>query len=128
NENITITGNSFNLQPGEKIIVTGQWKENRKYGTQLEINSLEILTPNTVEGIKKFLGSGLIKGIGPVTAKKIVENFGLNSLNILDSDPEKLLEIDGLASKKLQLIKKEWKKQKYIREIMIFMQSYGVSN
>jgi exodeoxyribonuclease V alpha subunit len=128
NEIVTLTGNSFNLQEGEKVSVTGKWKENKKYGQQLGIEIVELLLPNTAGGIEKYIGSGLIKGIGPVTAKKIVEKFGLDSLNVLDNDPDKLLLIDGLASKKVNVIKKEWKKQKYIRDMMIFMQSYGISN
>jgi exodeoxyribonuclease V alpha subunit len=125
---ITATGYSLNLSPGENIIVKGVWKENKKYGPQLEIENLETLMPESPEGIEKYLGSGLIKGIGPVTAKKIVANFGLDSLTVLDHEPDKLGEIEGLGLKKIQVIKNEWQKQKYVREIMIIMQSHGISN
>ncbi len=128
NNTVTLVGNSFNLNQGEKVIVTGKWKENKKYGLQLEIENLDVFLPTTKEGIEKFLGSGLIKGIGPITAKKIVEKFGLKSLDIIDKTPDRLTEIEGLAAKKLEIIKNEWAKQQYIREIIIFMQSCGISN
>jgi len=127
-ELITIVGNMIEVQPGERISITGKWVENKKYGMQLEIESFEVIIPTTTDGIEKYLGSGLIKGIGPVMAGRIVSEFGIDTLKILDSEPERLLNVDGFATKRLELIKKEWKKQKYIREIMIFMHSYGISN
>ncbi len=125
---ITVIGNSFDLQQGERVIITGKFKEDLKYGRQLEIESTEIVLPTTKLGIEKFLGSGLIKGIGPITAKKITEKFGLKTLEILDKEPEKLFEIEGLAQKKIETIKNEWVNHKFIREIIIFMQSFGISS
>ncbi|MBM3712188.1 MAG: ATP-dependent RecD-like DNA helicase [Actinobacteria bacterium] len=127
-ELITIVGHMIEIQPGERISITGKWVENKKYGLQLEIASFEVIIPTTTDGIEKYLGSGLIKGIGPVTAGRIVSEFGIDTLKILDSEPERLLNVGGFARKRLELIKKEWKKQQYIREIMIFMHSYGISN
>lgn len=127
-EMLTIVGQSIDAQPGERLEVKGRWVFNKKYGNQFEIESIEVLVPATVEGIEKYLGSGLIKGIGPAMAKKIVLKFKLDTLKILDESPEKLVKIEGFGSKRIELIKNEWQKQKDIRNVMIFMQSYGISN
>lgn len=127
-EMLTIVGQSINAQPGERLEVKGRWVFNKKYGNQFEIESIEVLVPATVEGIEKYLGSGLIKGIGPATAKKIVTKFKLDTLKVLDESPQKLLKIEGFGSKRIELIKNEWQKQKDLRNVMIFMQSYGISN
>jgi exodeoxyribonuclease V alpha subunit len=128
NRTITIVGNALEVQPGEALTVYGKWVTNSKYGKQFEIESIEVLAPVTEAGIEKYLGSGLIKGIGPVMAKRVVAKFRLETLKILDTDTERLSEIDGFAEKRIELVKNEWKKQKYVREIMIFMQNYGISN
>ena len=127
-ELITIVGYMLEIQPGERISITGRWIMNKKYGKQFEIVNLEVLVPTTSVGIEKYLGSGLIKGIGPVMARRIVSKFGLDTLKILNEEPERLSEIEGFADKRIELIKKEWTKQKDIREIMIFMHSYDISN
>ena len=127
-EMLTIVGQSIDTQPGERLEVKGRWVFNKKYGNQFEIESIEVLVPATVEGIEKYLGSGLIKGIGPAMAKKIVLKFKLDTLKILDESPGKLVKIEGFGLKRIQLIKNEWQKQKDIRNVMIFMQSYGISN
>jgi exodeoxyribonuclease V alpha subunit len=128
NRTITIVGHALEIQPGEALTVFGKWVTNSKYGRQFEIESIEILAPATEAGIEKYLGSGLIKGIGPVMAKRVVAKFRLETLKILDTDTERLCEIDGFGEKRIELIRNEWKKQKYVREIMIFMQNYGISN
>ncbi|MBM3705631.1 MAG: ATP-dependent RecD-like DNA helicase, partial [Actinobacteria bacterium] len=125
---VTIIGNAIEIQPGERIIASGKWVENKKYGKQFEIEGIETLVPVSIEGIEKYLGSGLIKGIGPVMAARIAGKFGIETLKILDSSPEKLSEVDGFAAKRIELVVNEWRKQKYIREIMIFMQSCNISN
>jgi len=127
-EMVTIVGKFIDAQPGERLEVNGRWVFNKKYGNQFEIGSIEVLIPSTIEGIEKYLGSGLIKGIGPAMAKKIVLKFKLDTLKILDENPEKLLKIEGFGLKRIKLIKNEWQKQKDIRNVMIFMQSYGISN
>jgi len=108
--------------------VTGKWILNRNYGQQFEIESIKTAEPATAVGIKNYLGSGLIKGIGPVMANRIVSHFKLDTLKILDEEPERLNEIDGIGKKRINLIFKSWKKHKNIREVMIFLQSYGISN
>ena len=125
---ITAVGYALEIQPGERICINGQWVINKKYGRQFEIKDIDILVPSSLEGLKKYLGSGLIKGIGPVIAKRIVDRFKMDTLEILESDPDRLLEVEGLAKKRIKLIKYEWDKQKSVREIMIFMQSYGITN
>jgi exodeoxyribonuclease V alpha subunit len=128
NELVTIVVHSPELQTGEKIEITGKWVINKKYGKQFEVENIEYLIPTTMEGIEKYLGSGLIKGIGPAMSKKIVSKFKFETLKVLDNNPEKLSEIESFGEKRVDLIKKEWKKHKDVRDIMIFMQSYGISN
>ena len=128
NELVTIVVHSPELQTGEKIEITGKWVTNKKYGKQFEVENIEYLIPTTIEGIEKYLGSGLIKGIGPAMSKKIVSKFKFETLKVLDNNPEKLSEIESFGEKRVELIKKEWKKHKDMRDIMIFMQSYGISN
>lgn len=128
NSLVTIVGNAFELQCGEKLEVTGKWILNRNYGQQFEIESIKTTEPATAVGIENYLGSGLIKGIGPVMANRIVSYFKLDTLKILDEEPKRLNEIDGIGKKRINLISKSWKKHKNIREVMIFLQSYGISN
>ena len=128
NNLVTIVGNAFELQCGEKLEVTGKWILNKNYGQQFEIESIKTTEPATAVGIENYLGSGLIKGIGPVMANRIVSHFKLDTLKILDEEPKRLNEIDGIGKKRINLISKSWKKHKNIREVMIFLQSYGISN
>lgn len=128
NNLVTIVGNAFELQCGEKLEVTGKWILNRNYGQQFEIESIKTTEPATAVGIENYLGSGLIKGIGPVMANRIVSHFKLDTLKILDEEPKRLNEIEGIGKKRINLISKSWKKHKNIREVMIFLQSYGISN
>jgi exodeoxyribonuclease V alpha subunit len=115
------------VKPGETVRVQGEWKNHLVHGRQFEVKQCKAERPADIVGIKKYLGSGLIKGIGPVNAGRIVEKFGIETLNILDKTPEKLLSIPGLGKKKLDEIVKCWSEQRSIRDVMIFLQSYGVS-
>jgi exodeoxyribonuclease V alpha subunit len=124
----TIVGNAFELQCGEDLEVTGRWVVNKNYGQQFEIESVKTAVPSTVKGIENYLGSGLIKGIGPVMAKKIVSHFKLDTLRVLDQEPKRLKEIEGIGRKRINLILKSWNKHKNVREVMIFLQSYGISS
>ena len=128
NQTITVVGHALEVQPGEALTVYGKWVFNNKYGKQFEIESIEVMEPATESGIEKYLGSGLIKGIGPAMAKRVVAKFKLETLKILDTVPERLSEIEGFGEKRIELVRNEWKKQKYVREIMIFMQDSGISN
>ena len=125
---VTIIGKAVELQVGEKLDVSGRWVENKDYGQQFEIESIKISIPVTSDGIENYLGSGLIKGIGPVMAKKIVSHFKLDTLKVLDREPERLNEIEGVGEKRIDLITRSWDRHKNVREVMIFLQSHGIGN
>ncbi|HEY4695343.1 MAG TPA: ATP-dependent RecD-like DNA helicase [Candidatus Hydromicrobium sp.] len=128
NNLVTIVGNAFELQCGEKLEITGRWVINKNYGQQFEIGNIKTTEPATVTGIKNYLSSGFIKGIGPVMANRIVSHFKLETLRILDEEPKRLNEIEGIGRKRIDLILKYWKMHKNIREVMIFLQSHGISS
>lgn len=113
--------------PGETVRCTGHWKNHLIHGRQFCLTECRIEAPADVIGIKKYLGSGLIKGIGTTYASRIVQKFGADTLNIIDQSPEKLLEIEGLGPKRLEKITTCWSDQKSIRDVMVFLQSHGVS-
>ena len=124
---VTVVGNMPSVSVGETLAIYGHWKSHSKYGDQFSIQSYETLMPATVEGIKKYLGSGLIKGVGPVTAQRIVRTFGLSTLDVIEGDPEKLLEVGGIGRKRVDMIVGAWADQKEIKNVMIFLQQHGVS-
>lgn len=124
---ITIVGLLPEIIPGVTIKCLGTWKQHLLHGNQFDVQKYSIEAPADLIGIKKYLGSGLIRGIGPVYAEKIVEFFGLDTLDIIDRTPEALLKIKGLGKKKLALITHCWKDQKSIRDVMVFLQGHGVS-
>lgn len=123
----TIVGHLPGIREGESISCRGIWKYHSQYGKQFEIKEYKVEPPTNLVGVQKYLESGLIKGIGPVYAEKIVEKFQEQTLVILDSEPEKLSLIPGIGEKKIEMIKECWQQQKSIREVMIFLQSHGVS-
>jgi exodeoxyribonuclease V alpha subunit len=123
---VTIIGNIVNPTPGEIISMKGEWGNHPIYGEQFKIAYCESAVPATVHGIEKYLGSGLVKGIGPVMAKRIVRRFKEETLNVIELDIERLAAIDGIGVKRIAMIKKAWEDQKEIRSIMIFLQSHGV--
>ena len=124
----TIVGNIMNPAPGEILILTGYWIDHPRFGRQFKVEDHRIKAPATLEGIKKYLGSGLIKGIGPVMAKRIVDEFGENTLSIIDDNISRLSKVEGLGSKRVQMIETAWKEQREIRDVMIFLQSHGVGS
>jgi exodeoxyribonuclease V alpha subunit len=128
NKLVTVVGNAFEINCGESLEITGKWVLNKNYGQQFEIEDVKTIEPATIAGIKNYLGSGMIKGIGPVIAEKIVSHFKLETLKVLDSKPERLKEIDGIGKKRIGMIKKSWKEHRDIRDVMIFLQSMGVGN
>ena len=123
---VTVVGNLMAPTPGEMIRMNGEWTNHPKYGEQFRIVHYATVVPATVYGIQKYLGSGLIKGIGPVMARRIVQKFGKETLDIIENDVERLSEVDGIGKKRIAMIKKAWDEQKEIRAIMIFLQSHGV--
>jgi len=126
-ELITIVGKFPPVNPGEDAILKGKWIYDKKYGEQFLVETLLPVTPSTLTGIEKYLGSGLIKGIGPVMAKRLVEKFGLKTLDIIENKPEMLSKVEGIGPQRIEMIKKAWEAQKEIKEIMIFLQSYMIS-
>lgn len=124
---ITIVGSFANLQAGQTLKLSGFWREHPKYGAQFQVTQYQETKPATITGIEKYLGSGLIKGVGPVTAKRIVAHFGLETLDIIETQIERLIEVPGIAKKRVKLIQTAWSTQKVIKEVMVFLQGHGVS-
>ncbi len=125
-ELVTITGAMPSLQCGETILVKGEWTKHSNYGRQIKVASFETRLPSDVYGLEKFLGSGLIEGIGKVYAKKIVEKFGAQTLEIIDTESAKLLEIRGIGAERVKRIRKSWAEQKQLRDVVIAMRAYGI--
>ncbi|WP_414573890.1 ATP-dependent RecD-like DNA helicase [Nostoc sp. CCY 9925] len=123
----TIVGSFANIQPGQTLQLTGFWKDHPQYGPQFQVTKYHETKPATLTGIEKYLGSGLIKGVGPITAKRIVAHFGLETLDIIENQIDRLIEVQGIAKKRIKLIKNAWSTQKAIKEVMVFLQSHGVS-
>jgi len=125
---VTVVGNLIDPIPGEVMELEGRWKVHPKFGEQFEVHTYRTTAPSTVAGIKKYLGSGLIKGIGPVMAERIVDRFGKQTLDIIEQEPGRLAEIDGIGKKRVAMIKTAWDEQKEIRDVMLFLQSHNVSS
>ena len=123
----TVVGHLPDVNAGERLKLAGRWISHAQYGRQFKVERCERFLPATVEGLKRYLGSGLIKGIGPVTAERIVRRFKLDTLHILDEDPQRLRQVLGVGPKRADLIARAWEAQKAIKEVMLFLQSHGVS-
>jgi exodeoxyribonuclease V alpha subunit len=123
----TIVGNFANIQAGQTLQLQGTWKEHLQYGQQFQVIKYSETKPATLTGIEKYLGSGLIKGVGPVTAKRIVAHFALETLDIIEQDSDRLIEVPGIGKKRVKMIQRAWIEQKAIKEVMLFLQSHGVS-
>ena len=126
-EQVTVVGVIPGVNPGETICVYGEWFVHPRYGPQFRVEAFERVYPTTLLGIQRYLGSGVLKGIGPVLAEKIVSTFKDETLAVLDNEPERLQEISGIGRKKYERIKKAWIEQKAVQKLMIFLQSQGVS-
>ena len=124
---ITAVGNMADTHVGSVLTLQGQWKVDSKYGRQFSIESYEETLPATVYGIEKNLGSGLIKGIGPKYAKRIVQTFGADTLTIIEEEPDRLIDVPGIGGRRVEQIKKAWLDQKEIKNIMLFLQGHDVS-
>jgi exodeoxyribonuclease V alpha subunit len=124
----TIVGNLAGIHPGESLKLTGKWVVNKKFGEQFLVEKFEVVSPATILGIRKYLGSGLIRGIGPVMADRIVDRFGLETLEIIEKYPGKLSDVEGIGPKRISMINQAWEEHREVKEIMIFLQSYGVSS
>ena len=115
------------IAPGEKLRLTGEWVEHPIYGKQIKVSGCEIEKPTTLSGIEKYLSSGMIRGIGPATAKVLIKAFGEETLDVLYSDPERLLDVPGIGPKRAKMIMESYAEQAQQREAMVFLQSYGVT-
>lgn len=124
---VTIVGKFAGLVPGVTLELSGIWKVHPSYGKQFEVREYRTAVPSTIYGIKKYLGSGLIKGIGPVMAERIVDRFGKDALDVIENDPERLYEVGGVGQKRVEMIRGAWADQKEIRDVMLFLQSHEVS-
>jgi len=126
-ELVTVVGNLPEVTPGEHLRLTGAWINHADYGRQFKAETCEQVLPATVDGIRRYLGSGLIKGVGPRTAEKIVNEFGADTLHVIDHEPHRLREVPDIGPKRYGLILEAWDAQKHIKEVMVFLQSHGVS-
>lgn len=124
---ITVVGVMPEVHVGAVLLLSGEWKMDPKYGRQFSIDSFEETLPATVLGIEKYLGSGLVKGIGPIFARKIVQTFGEDTLQVIEDEPGKLIRVPGIGKLRVERIKKSWQEQKEIKNIMLFLQSHSVS-
>lgn len=122
-----IVGAMPSIQEGEVIVCDGFWKNDKNFGWQFQVTNYEVELPSTVAGIKKYLGSGMIKGIGGVFAERIVGYFGKDTLKVIDETPDDLLVVSGIGTKRVTTIKAHWKDQRAIREVMMFLQSQQIS-
>ena len=123
---VTVLGSAADVHAGETIQASGRWEQHREHGQQFWALFLQIVPPSSIEGIKRYLGSGMIKGIGPHFAAKLVAAFGEHVFDVIEQTPQRLLEVDGVGKTRLARITKGWSEQKAIREIMVFLQSHGV--
>jgi len=124
---ITVVGNLLAVSPGEHLLLHGCWTHHPKFGRQFKIQNYQTLVPATVVGICKYLGSGLIRGIGPVMAERITTHFGLDTLQIIDVEPLRLQEVEGIGPVRGERIQLAWQEQKEIRQVMLFLKSHDVS-
>ncbi len=124
---VTVVGNLMGASVGESLLIDGIWTNHPQHGRQFEIKRFSLQLPATIEGLKKYLGSGLIKGIGPVTAERIVKHFKLDTLDVIENDIARLNQVDGVGPKRIEIITRGWQEQKQIKEVMLFLQSHGVS-
>lgn len=126
-ELVTLVGNLLEVPAGSVLLCEGDWKVDKRYGSQFVAQTWEEVMPATLYGIEKYLGSGLVKGIGPKFAQLIVNRFGLDTIEIIETDIKRLYEVPGIGQKRVEKIAESWEKQKDIKNVMLFLQGYGVS-
>jgi exodeoxyribonuclease V alpha subunit len=124
---LTVVGALLGAQPGESLRLRGRWASHPQYGRQFQVEAYDTVLPATIQGIRRYLGSGLIKGIGPKMAERIVEHFGQATLEVIEQAPGRLVEVPGLGPKRTGMITAAWEEQKAIKEVMVFLQGVGVS-
>jgi exodeoxyribonuclease V alpha subunit len=124
---VTVVGPLLGAQAGEHLHMEGRWRNHPLYGRQFEVRSYRAVLPATVQGIRRYLGSGLIRGIGPKMAERIVDRFGVDTLRVLEEDPGRLRSVPGLGPTRTAMIEQAWEEQKAIKDVMVFLQGVGVS-
>ena len=124
---VTLVGNLLEVPVGSVLMCEGEWKVDKRYGNQFVAQTWEEVMPATLYGIEKYLGSGLVKGIGPKYAQLIVSKFGLDTIEVIETDIQRLYEVPGIGKKRVEKIQESWEKQKDIKNVMLFLQGYGVS-
>src|SRR6266508_1552896 len=124
---LTVVGPLLGAQPGESLRLRGRWRSHPQYGRQFEAEAYQTVLPDTIQGIRRYLGSGLIKGIGPKMAERIVDHFGQDTLQVIEEEPGRLVEVPGLGPKRTVMITAAWEEQQAIKEVMVFLQGVGVS-
>ncbi|MCX6549764.1 MAG: ATP-dependent RecD-like DNA helicase, partial [Acidobacteria bacterium] len=122
----TVVGHAASISAGEEIRAVGEWANDLVHGVQFRATSIHSAPPTSVDGIERYLGSGLIRGIGPVFARKLVESFGAQVFEVIDSQPARLRDVDGIGPGRAAQIVDAWSGQKVIREIMVFLYANGV--
>lgn len=126
-ELVTVVGNLVSVNPGESLLLQGTWVDSHRYGRQFKIERYETILPANIVGLRKYLGSGLIKGIGPKMAARIVNKFGMDTMDVIEHAPEKLARIPGIGKKRVKMIQQAWAAQREIKNVMLFLQSHDVS-
>jgi exodeoxyribonuclease V alpha subunit len=124
---LTVVGSLLGAQVGESLRMEGRWGSHPQYGKQFTVENYTTVLPATIQGIRRYLGSGLIKGIGPKIAERIVDHFGMDTLYVIEQEPKRLIEVPGLGPKRTKMIGVAWEEQKAIKEVMVFLQGVGVS-
>ena len=127
NDLVTLVGNLLEVPAGSVLLCEGEWKVDKRYGQQFQCKTWKEVMPATAYGIEKYLGSGLVKGIGPKFAKLIVNQFGTDTIEVIETDIERLFEVPGIGKKRVEKIRESWEKQKDIKNVMLFLQGFGVS-
>ena len=125
---VTVVGHLISPAPGEILNMRGEWVNHPRFGEQFKVVEFKTAVPATVYGIQKYLGSGLIKGLGPVMAGRIAKKFGEQTLDVIENETEKLAQVEGIGKKRIAMIKKAWDEQKEIRDVMLFLQSHEISS
>lgn len=123
---VSVVGHAAQVSAGESVLLQGEWKQDSRYGEQFRFSQMETVVPATAHAIEKYLGSGLIKGIGPRMARQLVQEFGEETLEVIEQEPDRLTRAAGIGPRRVEMITTAWEQQKHVREIMLFLKSYGV--
>lgn len=124
---VTVVGNLLGVAPGESVRLTGGWVHHARYGTQFKVVACETLVPTSIQAIERYLGSGLIKGIGPTFARRLVEVFGDETMRVIEEEPDRLRQVEGIGMVRLARIKEAWAEQRELRALILFLQGHGIS-